>query len=178
MRWVCLLLYFLGLQREYLDIYHRSVITVDSHVGDGIDDIHSLIGLSEYRVMVIKVRCTFCGLYDEELTSIGVRPSIGHGKSSLEVSQSWSEFILEFLSVDTLPSSPRRSRVSSLDHEVLDDSMKHCCVIVSLSSESDKVRAGFRSLFREELDLDSSESCFDYGNSIALLWKISLWHME
>ena len=121
-----LLLYLLSFQRQYLDIYHRSVVAVDSHVGDGIDDIHSFVGLTEYGVVTIEMWSSFCRLNDEELATIGIGSSVCHGEGSFDMCEFWNEFIFEFLSVDTLPSSSRRSRVSSLDHEVLDDTVKYC----------------------------------------------------
>ena len=76
---------FFGFEREYLYIDHRAIIAVDSHVGDGIDDVHPFVGLTEYGVVTIEMWCSFCSLDDEELASVRIRTSIGHGEGSFEV---------------------------------------------------------------------------------------------
>lgn len=58
----------------------------------------------------------------------------------------------KFLSVDARSASSCPGWISTLDHEVRDDSMEHCVVVVSPPGELAEVSAGIRCMFPIKFD--------------------------
>ena len=88
-----------------------------------IDDIDSLKNFSENGVSSIKPWGLLEG--DEELRSVSVWSSVGHGKSSRSLVSQSEVFISKLFSVDGFASSSvTGGEVTSLAHELSDDTME------------------------------------------------------
>ena len=88
-----------------------------------LDNIFALKNLSKNHVLAIEP-LGFSGA-EEKLGTVGVGPSIGHGKNSRPSVLQDEVLILKLVSVDRLSSSAVSSReVSALAHEVGDDTME------------------------------------------------------
>lgn len=75
--------------------------------------------------MIFKVLPCSLDSADEELASVGVGSSVGHGKNSWTSVLEMEVLILEFVSVDGLSSSSVVvSEVTSLAHEIVDDTVE------------------------------------------------------
>lgn len=167
------LFHFLDFEGKNLYIDHRTIVSVGSHIGDSIDHVHAFVGLTEHGMVTIEMVGGLCLDY-EELASVAIRSGIRHGQGSLDVRQTWSELVLERLSVYTLSSHSSRGRVSSLDHEILDYTVEDGSVVVAFFRKCDEIRAGFGSFLHKELYFYGSESSFEEGDSIACYWCIGL----
>ncbi|KAF1769647.1 hypothetical protein GCK72_001464 [Caenorhabditis remanei] len=90
---------------------------------DLADNIHSFQNLSENNVASIKPWGLDSG--DEELGSIGVSSSVGHGQPSGSVVLQLEVLVSELFSVDrTSSGSVSAGEISSLNHEVFDDTVE------------------------------------------------------
>lgn len=113
---------------------------------------------------------------DEKLTPVGVASGIGHGEGSLDVGEFRYEFVVEFRAIDTLATHPGAGWITSLDHEVPDDSVENNTVVIPISGKSDEIRTRFRRFCDEKFDLDSSEIRSNSCDRVALLWCVELRH--
>ena len=64
------------------------------------------------------------------------------------------EFIFEGSHPETFPTHTSASRITSLDHEVADDTVEYDAIIVSLLYESDEVLDCLRCCFWKEFEYD------------------------
>ncbi len=117
---------------------------------------------------------------DEELGSVGIGTGIGHGQNSrmIEIVQR-AEFILELIAWSTHTHS---KRVSALNHEIWNDTMKNGSCIKGFAlhgfvgfwispflgsfSETNKVFYSFWSFVLEQGQCDGSEVGFNHGNRV------------
>ena len=92
----------------------------------------------------------------EELGAILIPLSIiGHcNNAPVRESQSLVELIHEWLSVDAFATPTCACRVTSLNHEILNHSMKHSAIVITLHTELNEVPTGSWSLFGPQIDLD------------------------
>lgn len=70
------------------------------------------------------------------------------------VGERWMKFILEFLAIDALTTAACPSRITALDHEIGDDTMKYCSVVVAFSCELDEILRGLRDFVSKYFDGD------------------------
>ena len=66
------------------------------------------------------------------------------------------EFIFEGSHPETFSTTTSTSRITSLDHEVADDTVEYDAIIISLLYESDEVLDCFRCCFWKEFERDST----------------------
>lgn len=98
---------------------------------DLLDDIHSLGDFSEDDVLSVEPAGDDGG--DEELGSVGVGSSIGHGEESRPGVLELEVLVSELLSVDGLSSgSVVFSEVAALEHELGDDSVEAGSLVAEL----------------------------------------------
>src|SRR5690606_6833921 len=91
----------------------------------GIHDVLTADDVAEHAVPVVQVRRG--PLRDEKLAAIGARARIRHGEDAGTIMlQRLVELVLELVPRATRP-VPRR--ITTLDHEILDDAMKGQAVI-------------------------------------------------
>jgi hypothetical protein len=90
---------------------------------NSLDNVQTFNDFSEDDVLAIQPRGEDSG--DEELRSVGVRTSVGHGeKTNLGVLQ-LEVFVFKLVTVDALSSSSvSSSEVTSLEHELRNDSVE------------------------------------------------------
>ena len=69
------------------------------------------------------------------------------------------EFVWEGPTVDALTSDSSSSWISSLDHEVFDDTMKDRTVIVTFETQLDEIPAGTRCLSSPKINLEGAIVC-------------------
>lgn len=134
---------------EHFSFTEWLVVAVDALVCEIVDNLHAVRSdLSEDGVRAVEPWGRGC-VDEEELAPVGIASGVGHRECSGDILEIGVEFVLEFASVDTLPSPPSPGRISSLDHKVLNDAVEDNPVVVPLLGETDKIGAGFRSLFWE-----------------------------
>ena len=90
---------------------------------------------------------------DEKLTSIGVLPTVGHAQDPRAcVFQRSVDLVFEFVPVDTRAAAPCACGVTSLDHEVGDDSVEDDAVVVVSLRQGREVLACFGCVVIVQLD--------------------------
>mmetsp|Transcript_10872 Transcript_10872/g.22634 ORF Transcript_10872/g.22634 Transcript_10872/m.22634 type:complete len:321 (+) Transcript_10872:56-1018(+) len=95
---------------------------------DGLHDVKAFHDLSEDGVPSVQPRGRHCA--DEELGTVGVWPRVGHAQHARSSVLKVEVLVGEGSAVDALaPRSVSCGEVSSLDHEVLDDSVELAALV-------------------------------------------------
>ena len=98
-----------------------------------LTNIEAVDSTSKDCVLLIEMRSVFVA--DEELRSVGVRSSIGHGKDALVRVRVPNLLVVEPITVDAHATSAISSRgVTSLHHEVINDPVEAVALVVILLS--------------------------------------------
>ena len=99
------------------------------YLAEGFNDVVSLDDLAENNVLLVEPTCL--GEKDEELGAVGVLTVVRHGYPTGASVGEGEIFVIETLSVDTLPScAVPDGDVSHLEHEVRHDSVDRCVLVV------------------------------------------------
>ena len=94
-----------------------------------LDDVHTLDNLAEDDVLAIEPWAWDGG--DEELGAVGVWTSVGHGEHAWDLVLLLEAFVGELHAVDGLATSAvAPGEVTTLDHEVWDDTMELAALVV------------------------------------------------
>jgi hypothetical protein len=102
---------------------------------ESLNDVHTFDNFTENDVFSIEP-WAWDGS-DEELGSVSVRTSVGHGKKTWLGVFNWETFIIEFGSVDGFTtSSVSNGEVTTLDHELWDDSVEWASLVAKVFSRS------------------------------------------
>jgi hypothetical protein len=89
----------------------------------------------------LTVRCR--AQRDEELAAVGAWAGVGHAECALAVvAKGRHEFILELGSVDGGATTTSTGRVTTLDHEALNDAVEDDVVVLAGRSKGGEVLAG------------------------------------
>lgn len=140
-----------------LDLRDRSISCTGANTAELVDHVHSLDYFTKDGVLAIEVRSWAQG--DEELGTIGVGARVCHGEGSFGlVLERRNELVLEFGAEDGAATTTGTGRVTTLNHESRNDSVKDDSIIFSRLGQSSKVLAGAWSLLREELNGNGTES--------------------
>jgi hypothetical protein len=106
-------------------------------------------------VLLIEPRTSHSG--NEELGGIGAGSSIGHGEHErLVMVEGLMYLIFKVFSPDGDPSSAVSLRITSLDHEVLDDSVEYHIIVIPVLRVGHKVLNSLRTLIGIEGHMDLS----------------------
>ena len=101
----------------------RSLTALRAHGLDCLDNVHALDNLSEYDVLSIQPRAGNSA--NEELGSVGVGTSIGHGKNTRASVLVDEVLILELHAINALSSSSITiGEITTLEHELGNDSVE------------------------------------------------------
>uniref|UniRef100_A0A8D8XNA6 Uncharacterized protein n=1 Tax=Cacopsylla melanoneura TaxID=428564 RepID=A0A8D8XNA6_9HEMI len=113
---------------EDFDSSYGSVTTVGVRRFDFLDNVPARDDLSEHNVTSVQPGSFLGG--DEELRSIGVFASVGHGQPARSVVGQLEVLIFKFVTVNAgSTSSISLGVISSLDHEVFDDSVEFAALV-------------------------------------------------
>src|SRR5690348_16007317 len=105
-------------------LIHLDLLNALDHIDAGLD-------LAEHHVLPIESGRGDGG--DEKLTSVRVRPCIGHAhRERLGVVQARVELVLEIATPKTLSARAISQRVAGLDNKLFDDPMEDDAVVVPL----------------------------------------------
>ena len=108
-----------------LDLGLRLVAAIGLLALDLAHDLHRVLAdhLTEHNVLTVEPRRGDSG--DEELRTVGVLASVGHGQQALLRVLELEVLVGEFLAVDALAAGAVTVReVAALEHEVLDDAVE------------------------------------------------------
>ena len=138
-----------------LDFLQRAVARIGSHQAHALDYVHACLDPTKDGVFAVEPGSG--SKSDEELTSVGIGTGIGHAQNACTgVLERWHNLIFEFLSVDGASSTASAGRISALDHEIGDDSMKDDPIVVASLRQGGKVLAGLGGLIFVQLDGDGT----------------------
>ena len=113
-----------------LDLIKWPVFAICLHKPHALDHPHPALHAPENCVLSVQPRRRSEG--DEELTTVGVRPTVGHAQDpSPCMLKVLLYFILEFLAVDGTASPASAGRIARLYHEVGDNAVENDVVIVA-----------------------------------------------
>jgi hypothetical protein len=94
----------------------------------------------------------------------------GAGRGGGSTLQIVADLVLKLLAVDAASAAARAGRVAALDHEIFDDAVENCVVVVAARGERGEVLAGFRGVARVELYEDRALVLV-----LALVWRGVVW---
>mmetsp|Transcript_5144 Transcript_5144/g.20534 ORF Transcript_5144/g.20534 Transcript_5144/m.20534 type:complete len:214 (+) Transcript_5144:404-1045(+) len=137
-----------GLKRPSPMDHHRvsrSIAGVCGHGAKSLDHAHSMADSPKDAMLAVQPRRRRQG--HKELRPIRVRTSICHRQDPRPcMAQITRKFVRKLSPKDALASSTRASGVAALYHEVLDDSVEDCAVVVASPAELGEVVAAARSM--------------------------------
>lgn len=100
----------------------RNPSALRANLLNSVNHVHPFHDLAKHDVLTVKP-FSLNGA-DEELRSISVGPSVGHGQNALFGVEEFEILVLELITVDRLAaSSVAVGKVTSLQHEIGDDAM-------------------------------------------------------
>lgn len=140
---------------------------------ESLDDVHALDDLAKDAVLAIEPWAWDSG--DEELAAVRVRTSVGHGEHARNGVLLLEVLISELGAVDGLTTSAVASgEVTTLDHEVWDDTMELAALVVKwlagladallASAKAAEVLGSLRDDIREELENDPASGLATDGD--------------
>jgi len=104
------------------------------------------------RVFVIEPRCRYGS--NEELRPVRSWSSICHGQSIRPVMpEFWIELVFKVTAPATLSARSISKRITSLQHELFDDSMEDDIIVITIIDVRDEVLDRLRRSFREQLEV-------------------------
>lgn len=105
-----------------------AVVTISCLKFYGVDHCHAIDDFSKYHMFAVQPGGL--GQGDEELRAIGIRPGIGHADPSNAIMLQFEVLIWKCLTVNAYTASAIPiGEVSSLNHEIFDDTMKFASFI-------------------------------------------------
>ena len=127
---------------EYLDGINRfGHLALRAHrhrrIGDLVDDVNPLRHFAEYDVIFGHINVF---LDDEKLTAVGIATGIGHRYNPSVIIPS-KRFVIKFIARSA---GAVAFGIASLDHKVLDDTVKNSIVVKMISCQVNKIVAGNR----------------------------------
>jgi hypothetical protein len=123
--------------------------------------LNSLQNPSKDSMLIIQPGCRNSS--NKELTSISIRPSIGHAQSKGSIMlKSIMKLILKFSSPNTLTSSTIPIRTSSLYHEPFNNSMESQSNIITLLSQSYKILHCLTHFLSKQSNVNITHSRLNY----------------
>jgi len=139
---------------------------------ESLDDGHGLIiNLAEDDVLAIEPAGEDGG--DEELGTVGIWSSVGHGEKSWLGVGDLEVLIGELLTVDGLATGTvSAGEVTSLEHELWDDAVERRTSIAEsllASAESTEVLSGLWDYVIVELECDTAGLVLDLGSWVSLV---------
>jgi hypothetical protein len=132
------------MDRDSVQAYlsQRSVLGVHGYALHLIKGTISTVDdFAEYRVFAVEV--SLFRVSDEELRFVRVWPRVGHRHHSTGIeSECRPDLVIEGFTVDALAAFASTRRVTCLDHEPFDVSVKNTAIVVIGSAELEKVLLG------------------------------------
>mmetsp|Transcript_92567 Transcript_92567/g.215086 ORF Transcript_92567/g.215086 Transcript_92567/m.215086 type:complete len:315 (+) Transcript_92567:573-1517(+) len=129
---------------------------------DILHHVHALQDTAKDRVLVVEPRTRNGG--DEELRSVRVGPSIGHGQCEWAiVLQGPVELILELATPNALSTCSITLWIASLDHETLNDAVEDSVVVIAVLGMNREVLNSLGALLEEQLNDNITHCCVDRG---------------
>ena len=130
---------------DNLDFVDWFVIATRLHKTHALNHPHSALDSAKDCVFSIQPRCWRKG--DEELATVGVRPTVCHTQDpSSRMLQPSVNLVLEFLAVNRASSSAGAGRIASLDHKVGYNAVEDDVVVVASLRERGKIVTSLRTV--------------------------------
>ena len=134
-----------------LDIFSRSVIFAGRHSSDPLNGDQTTVNTTKNSVFTIQMR-SGCKC-NEKLTAIRVGTTVCHGKdTSTGMFEIWMNFIGKRFAVNRSTTSSCSGRISSLNHEVINDAMKDRIIVVPSAGQFCKVATSVGCMIPIQLD--------------------------
>src|SRR5262245_22688709 len=137
----------------------------------GGNRVHHILPFSYSAEYCVTRRQGIIDVHDEELRSICVWTSIGHRHrpglvASLIDRRFWINLVIETTTPGRLAAASRAGWITTLNHEVLDHSMKDDAVVVTALGQGDEVLRSLGCVRFQQLNLNRTLASLNYSCSI------------